>query len=346
MNKFINSKLVLIAFLIGAVTFSCSSDDNSDIAVTPDTTETFDAELFVSEEGNDARDVSVTVNANTGTEITSKVTFKTVTNSMRRLYITEEINGAAPVPFQFTSQEVDEKADGSLDLVGDDKKDFEFKINLPAPAADAGSIVYTFWATTGRGDFRDISKRNAIDATAVGKITVTGSGTDSTVDIKEYTQTMLAAPLADGTSGTFLSLFDGTVYKINEGVTGEEGEKAALWDIGYYYGATQNASLASPNDYPTSIVDVPTISGIAVDDLNKAYFALSSLTVAEFDAVATASDLNNITASTNQVINGLVAGNIVEFVDNYGNKGLIKVDEVSGTFNSGDFIKITVKVQL
>lgn len=339
MNTMLKLKSIVTLLIIAAFTFSCSSDDNDDLV--PTDGEVFDAELIVSESGvGDNRTVNVTGGV-TKTSIKSKVKFSSTTKSMRRLYITQNINGVGEEPYVFTSQEVDEKPDGSLDLVGGDKKDFEFKIDLPTPSMTNGTIVYKFWATTGRGDFRNITKRNALGDDVLGTITVKyGLGTNSGSGIKSFTQTILSAPLADGSSETFISLFNETVYKINQGE-----EFAALWDFGYYYGLTGKASLASSNNYPTNIIDVPTIGGVTADELNKAYFGLSSKTVVEFDAISSRSDLDFVVQPANQRINNLAVNNIIDFVDNYGNKGLIKVVEISGTDGTGDFIKLDIKVQ-
>ncbi len=339
MNTMLKLKSIVALLIIVTFTFSCSSDDNDDIILVPG--EVFDAELIVSESGvGDKRSVNVTGGA-TETSITSKVKFSSISKSMRRLYITQDINGTGEEPFVFTSQEVDEKPDGSLDLVGGDKKDFEFKIELPTPSMTNGTIVYKFWATTGRGDFRDITKRNALGDNILGTITVQyGSGTNSGSGIKSFTQTILSAPLASGDSKTFISLFNETVYKINQGE-----EFSALWDFGYYYGLTGKASLASSNNYPTNIIDVPTIGGVTADELNKAYFGLSSKTVAEFDAISSRSELDFVVQPENQRINNLTTNAIIDFVDNYGNKGLIKVVEISGTDGTGDFITLDIKIQ-
>jgi len=345
MSKFLKPKSILVVLLIAITALSCSSDDNSDISIPPpgddDPIATFDAELFVSEEGSDMRTVEVSADGSTGAEISSKVSFKTVTNNMKRLYITEAVNGGAPEPFQFTSQQVDEKADGSLDLVGDDKKDFEFQINLPAPLADGESIVYTFWATTGRGDFRDVSKRNAIDDTALGTITVNfGTPTNTGNEIREYS-VQLDAPLGDGSSNTFISLYNGQVYKISEGE-----ETAALWDFGYFY--LSGSGLASTADYPAlfnfmngSGENVSELTGVPQAELNMFFLAPSSLDY----ATASAADLDAISQPSSQDERGLAIGDVLEFQDAYGNKGLIKVDNISGTDGLGDFMQISVKVK-
>ncbi len=360
MSKFLKFKSITVAFLIAVIAFSCSSDDNTDITIPPpmddDPVATFDAELSVFEEGGDMRAVTVAADGSTGAEITSKVAFTTVTNNMRRLYITESVNGGAPEPFVFTSQEVDEKPDGSLDLVGDDKTTFEFQINLPAPMAEGESIVYTFWATTGRGDFRDVTKRNAIaedDDTAIGTITVNFGTPDTTNGngIREFSTTTLVVPLADGSSDTFISLFDGQVYKLSQGE-----ETAALWDFGYYFLNADGASLASTVNYPnlfdvdgTAPLDsISDLTGVDASELNASYFALSAATVADFDSVTLGADIDAIFTQTPtaQRINNLEVGNIVEVEDQYGNRALIRVDNIVPGFGSDGKIEMTVKAKL
>ncbi len=339
MNRIFKLNPIFILSIISVLTFSCSSDDNTDLDITDE--ESFDAELIVTEsEVGDTRNVVVT-GGSQGEEIKARVHFSTTSASMRRLYITQNVEGVGEEPFVFTSQEVDEKPDGSLDLVGEDKKEFEFKINLPSPTLANGTIVYKLWATTGRGDFRDVTKRNALGDDVVGTITIQyGTGTNSSTGIDIFTQTLLAAPLADGSSSTFMSLFNSTVYKINQGE-----EYAALWDFGYYYGNTHQASLASAYDYPTSIINVPIIGGVEEEELNKTYFAISNATGEDFDGITNVSGLDFISASTSQVVTNLSEGDIIEFVDAYGHKGLIKVSAISAGNGTSGSITLNIKVQ-
>lgn len=343
MKKFSTIKPILFVLAMSLGALSCTTEDNEELVIV-DSEALFDAELVVDEGGNDSRMVTANVDTETGTTITSRVQFTSTTNAMRRLYITQEVNGEGAEPFVFTSVEVDEKADGSLDLIGDNKNNFEFQIDLPAPAMDGGSIVYTFWATTGRGDFRDVTKRNAIEEAdgnvAVGTITVIGGGANTGSSIREFTAVMLSAPLADGTSSTFISLFNNEVYKISAGT-----ETAALWDFGYYYGGTNKASFASTKDYPGRIIDVPMVSGVSEDDLNTAYFAKSTLDVAGFDAISSSAQLDSIVQSANQTITNMQIGDIIEIVDAYGNKGLIRILNIVGTFGTNDRIEFEVKIQ-
>jgi hypothetical protein len=330
---------VATLLLAAATFFAVSCDDNDEIKVDPNAS--FDAVLEVKEAGPANPNADVTVDANTASTIKAKVTFTSTTKSMKRLYITQNIKGAGEEIYK-PSENIDLKGDGAIDLTGKDDKAFEFQFTLPVPAGvGTGTVVYKFWTTDGSGDFRDMSKRLAVGP---GTITLKyGAATNpaaSAAPVKSYSAKILAAPLNDGSSLTFISLVDGVIYKIKDGA-----EYARRWDFGYYYTTAAGASLASTFNYEAAFpfVDVDGIAGTT--ELNKVYFALSAKTSADFDAVTTSGNLNSITTSQNQKISGLTAGNIVEFVDNYGKKGLIRVSEVKGTFNSGDYIKIDIKVQ-
>jgi hypothetical protein len=319
------------------VIVAAGCNDNDEIVVV-DPNAAFDAVLNVSESGAANPNVNVTVDANTASVIKSKVTFTTTTKNMTRLYITQNIKGQGETIFKPT-ENVDLKGDGAIDLTNKNSKNFEFQFSLPVPAGvgAAGTVVYSFWTTDGVGDFRDKTKRLAL---GTGTITLRfGTGANPDALLKSYTAKILAAPLADGSSETFISLFDGKLYKIKDGA-----EFAALWDFGYHFTNAAGASLASTSYYETSFpfVDVNGIAGTS--DLNEAFFALSTKTSADFDASTKSGDLTFAKSAT-QIVSNLAVGNIVEFVDKYGKKGLIRVVEIKGTFNSGDYIKIDIKVQ-
>lgn len=330
------------------ITLVSCSDDNDDLIVEPGSE--FDAEIIVTEnEVGDIRTATINTSNIAGTNATVKVRFETNSSSMRRVYITKNISATGEEPFQFTDQQVDDKADGSLDLVGDDKNEFEFQIKFPVPTVSDGTVVYKIWATTGRGDFRDVSKRNALGPTSLGQLTIrAGSGIDSANGIKSYTATMLSAPLGDGSSDTFISLYNNTVYKISDGE-----EYAALWDFGYYYGSSQKASLASTAEYPalfnhdddtdTPLVAVSTLTGVDQSELNTFYITTSNI---DFDSITSASQLDGITTPSSQRATDLSVNDVLEFEDKYGNKGIIKVIEINGTDGTSGFIKIDIKVQV
>ena len=333
-----NMKLGFMAALLGGLMFfsSCGDDNEEIIPTNPDAT--YDAMLRLTQDGTgDTTSATVNVNANTQNTIKARVTFITNDIDMKRLYITQNEAGQGDEPFEITAA-VDKKADGSIDIAGANANGIVYALDLPVPSGiGSGTVVYQLWTTTGRGDYRDQNKRLAL---GVGTITLNYGGTNSAATVKSYSAKMLAAPLADGTSKTFISLLNGDIYTIKQGA-----EYAAFWDFGYYYGAQGLASLASTQSYPSSIIDVNTLSGLTDDDLNKAYFDISTTTSAEFDAITTAGQLDFIVKPTDQVINNLSIGDIIEFVDAYGKKGLIKVTDLAPGNGSGDFIEISIKVQ-
>ncbi len=343
MNSILKLKSILTLVILSVLIFSCSSDDNDDIQG-PDQSTDLEIVVNATNEGSTERDLNTTT-TNLNSTVKVNVTFES-TEPMRRLYITKSENGGANEPFIFTNQEVDEKADGSIDLKSDNKTDFTFNIDFDTPSNANGTVTYLLWATSGRGDFRDITKRNSINDLAFGTITITAGNGATGNGIKSFTQTILAAPLKDGSSDSFISLFNSTIYKINQGE-----EFAAFWDFGYYYGATGNASFASAADYPElfdvnndGILDsgVSGISGVPQAELNNFYFAESTIS---FDAVTTRAALDGIVQSNSQRITNLQENDEIEFVDSYGNKGIIKVTEIVPGDGTNGQITFDVKVQ-
>lgn len=356
MNYMKRFKNYLTALALGALavfTFSC--DNNDEIKVDPNAE--FDAVLKVKEDSSENANVNFNVTSSTASSILAKVSFQTTSGiSMKRLYITTNALGSGDVAFQPTETSIDLKGDGALDLTNKDDEKFEYQFELPVPdslKSQNGTLVYSFWTTTGNGDFRDPSKRLAI-----GPATITlkfGTAVDpdaGSYAVKSYPSVKLLAPTADGTSKTFVSLVDGNTYNVSQGI-----EAVALWDFGYLYSNTDHATLRAPYNYnvpyypgvlANPIVDIPAKSGTTNDDLNKTYFKLSAKTAADFDAVETASDLDfvTVTASDDNIrITNLDVDDVVEFIDNYGKKGLIKVLAVDPGNQQGKSITIAIKVQ-
>ncbi len=326
-------------FMIGALGLigllsSCSSDD--EILVDP--TSEFDVVLEFS---NTSGDVTEPVNVVPTQGIVKARVMVTSTSNMRRLYITRNVGGAGDVPY--TPADLSNKVtkpDGSID-VETDPKSLDYSLNLDVPSSiTAGTVVYKFWATSGKGDYRDVE--NSFVA-GVGQIELVYGGSNPAAPVKSYSAKMFAAPLGDGSSNTFISLLNGQLYKINQGT-----EYAAFWDFGYYYGASGLASLAASDNYPSSVIDVPAVSGTAKADLNSAYFKLSAKIVSDFEAVTTSGDLNSVSVTTiadNERINQLNVDDIVEFIDNYGKKGLIRVKSITPGFGNDGQMTIDIKVQ-
>ena len=327
------------------VLIASACDNNDEILVDPNAN--FDAVLDVKESGTANPNVDVTVNANTASTIKAKVTFTTTTKDMARLYITQNIKGAGETIYKPT-EAVDLKGDGAIDLTGKNSKNFEFQFLLPVPAGvgTTGTVVYSFWATTGNGDFRDKTQRLALGTgTITMKFGTAANPAAGTAAIKSYSDVKLFAPTADGLSKTFVSLLDGKTYNVSAGI-----EFVSLWDFGYLFSVTADAAtLRAPFNYPTLAIDIPTKASTTNAELNKVYFKKSTtITTATFDAAAISSDLSAVAVAAddaNIIVRQLALNDVVEFVDQYGKKGLIKVLEVNAGNGSDKFIRFAIKVQ-
>jgi hypothetical protein len=324
------ASLFLIA--VGSL-FVLSCDDNDEIQVDPNAE--FDAILEVDEAGPANPNVTVNVNPVTQSEIEAKVSFKSTT-SMKRLYITQNIKGQGETIFTPT-ESIDLKADGAVDLTGKNDKDFEFQFTLPVPSGlgSNGTVVYKFWVTSGNGDFRDVNQR--LIGTP-GTITLKfGTSTNPTAAVKTFPNVKLFTPTADATSMSFVSLLDGTVYKIEQGQ-----EFITFWDFGYINLQDGGPALHATSSYPE--IAIPSLADLT-EPKNVVYFKNSTKTVGEFDAITTSSQLDFITPPTDTFVKNLVTGDVVEFVDQYGKKGMIKVLEAMEGNESDKFIRIAIKVQ-
>lgn len=330
--KKITKNLLPLVVLVSLLTIISCGEDNTEILVMEDdiydarinnfATDSLTAEVFLSDVTDGSVDVLLSF---------------TSQNDMRRLYITKNVQGQGDLKVDAKDEfGVNDKGDGSIDLAASAKNGFAFALSFSTTSLpDAGTVVYKFWATENKGDFRDSSK-DLVEGVAT--LTINLSGSNPATAVRVYENVVLEAPLADGSSETFMSTLDGEIFTIDQGE-----EFASFWDLGYYYGASGLASLASTDNYPSSVIDVEAIGGTT--DLNNLYLQISSKTTAEFDAITNSSELSSITQSTTERLNQLSVGNVIEFVDEYGKKGLIKVVEIQGTNGTGDFIKIDIKVQ-
>lgn len=347
MKNLFKSLFLTLAIAGGTLFTSCDNDSGNDVlrqdpntGKDPNTTKSY--AIKVTPENGSTKEREVTIVAEPGKMVEVTTSF-TGSKNMYRLYLTKNVysEGKGAVPYEYELGV--KKKDGSIDLQRGDKKEFTFAFNFDAPAKNNDIVEYQLWVTNGRGDFRDVSKRNAIDATALGKVIIKSDENANVkpVTIKEFTAVLLAAPLEDGSSKSFISMFNNTVYSIDQGE-----EFAALWDLGYYYGKTGKSSLASVKNYPKSVIDVPKISNVAEANLNEFFIGKSTKTVADFDKIKEGTELNNIVKPTTQSVNGLAKGDVLEFVDAYGNIGLIKVTEVVEGFGTSGKIVFDVKIQV
>ncbi|UII19203.1 hypothetical protein [Fulvivirga ligni] len=332
--------------LIGATGLLASCDDNTEII--PDTPPA-DETIVINGSESMATDTSVNVSSSV-TSKTVRLHFTSASDKMTRIYILQNVNAQGDEPYELEEDlkdsgiSIDTKGDGALDISGTNGNDVTYEFDLPVPSQGSGTVVYTFWATYGKGDYRETDKRLLVGPAT---LTLNYGGSNDATAIKEYSATILAAPLDDGSSETFMSVFDGQVYALSS------SELAAYWDLGYYYGNTNKASLSSPASYPklfdhdddgdpNDLVGIATLTNTPQADLNNFYFAETTV---DFDAVTTVGDLGTLSVTTSdvQTVKGLVVGDTFAFLDNYGHKGIIKVTNIVSGFTGS--ITIAIKVQ-
>ncbi|MCD8453744.1 hypothetical protein LNJ08_05005 [Tenacibaculum finnmarkense genomovar ulcerans] len=338
------------AFLIGTTFTSCGEEQNglavdpdAPVIVTPDTPK----ELVID---TSAYYPTLELTAEASTTLDVIVKFSGAKKKMKRLYITKNVygseQGAVAYDLSTVAAAVKTYGDGSINLGSKEGLEFTYSIPFETPTSTDGVVVYKLWTTrlaalgtTSKGDFRDVSKRNAYDdENAYGTITIkAGKATATAATIKQFTTVILGAPLDDKSSSSFLSVFNGEKYELKEGV-----ETASLWDFGYYYGATGKASLASTNDFPNSVINVSDISGVAKSDLNHFYIKKGS--DLDFDTV-TGNELALISTPLTEAVNKLSVGDVLEFEDAYGHKGLIKIAAIAPGYGTNGKITLDIKIQ-
>ncbi len=341
---------------LGLFITSCSSDNTDVVQTNPDEIIDETATIRLTEGGSPDDMFVAEVLGEAGETARGRVIFTTTNGTQRRLYVTQTLPGGTPEPFVIpTDTRVQRrltKPDGSIDLDDSNKQSFDFTFDLLVPnTMDEGEIVYNFWSTTGRGDFRDANKRLLI---GVGTIVVK-IGEPVANRIVEGTNIELRAPLQDGSSETFVSFFDlNRTYRINEGA-----ESSTFWDFGYFFGNSSRASIVSANNYPTNIVDIVSIANanIAVDepmvmaeDLKSVYFQVNNSI--DFDSVTNLSQLNavidnsfTVSNTSPQRVTMLEEGNVIEFLDTSGIRGIIEVVSIVEGLGTAGAITLNVKAQ-
>lgn len=296
-------------------------------------------------------------NLGSKTSVKALVKFSSPSKDMDRMYVTRNLNGEGVKPFELSSllSAADKatikdlsKPDGSIDLEGDTRKGLSFVFDLPVPSDLSGEAVYTFWATSGKGDFRDPTKRQVIKPTTI--TLRKGDNPDAPLLFDDIEKT-LEAPLADKSSKTFVSTFDCSIQTLGKGA-----EFAAFWDFGFYYGGTGLTSLASTADYPALFlpdgasekVAIAELTGVPQEDLNKCYFEKTELTKAQFEATKTVAQIKalnlTVSATSSQRVNQIEDGSVIAFLNAYGKTGLIYV--ISSVNSTGTDGSITFDIKV
>ena len=191
--------------------------------------------------------------------------------------------------------------------------------------------TYTFIPDTTE-DENDLEERYDFEI-AVEEIEVTGD------PIITYSDKILGS--YDNTSdGSSFASIDGTVYSWTDASSNSE-----KIDLVYFYGATNEATIAAPDDSDAeSVFDFSNWT-----TQNSTKFGTTTLTASDFDAVdddiEIKEEATDLTASkVNQLsVDDVIAFETASTSSNPSKKGLIKINSI--TTGSDGTIDITVKVQ-
>jgi hypothetical protein len=215
---------------------------------------------------------------------------------------------------------------GNAVTVADETIDLSsFTSELSANAAFiAGTEKWTFSVTDANGESAEISIN----------ITTTAGGAISTFDQK------ILGSYSNNTYGSFFGSADGTVYKMVEAYNNQ-----AKVDWCYYYGVSNGATLAAPNDQ-TAMDEIFTNATYGLSQWSTRNATTFSLVTDEllWDNITDDAYIVAYANSTsNTSVKQLVTGNIVAFKTASGKMGLIRITDIA-TGAAGS-ITYNVKVQ-
>jgi len=160
-------------------------------------------------------------------------------------------------------------------------------------------------------------------------------------DITTYQNIFLGAQ--SSTIGNSFASENGTVYTLVEAKNNSE-----KIDLMYFFGATNLASLAAPNDPDAAMVYNNPQNGLQTwDILNNTKFRMTDLSSDDFNSIVSSYHLviaaNTPTGPDQSKINNLSAGNVLAFFTSDEKYGLIRIDNIMSAEDGT--IEITVKVQ-
>lgn len=169
---------------------------------------------------------------------------------------------------------------------------------------------------------------------------------------RAYSAVLLFAPLADSTGASFFSTNSGEVYSPVD-VTGTADPISTTIDFGYYYGNTDQASLASPQAYSqlTNAIFAAQVAGWT--NLNSTTFRSTSVSSEDFIGLSTWADIDAVFddgTDEGGAITGLAVDDVIAFEtdadkDGGAKRGVLIIKAITGTFNQNDNIEIEVLVQ-
>jgi len=160
-------------------------------------------------------------------------------------------------------------------------------------------------------------------------------------DIITYEDKILGAQAS--TTGSSFASADGTVYTLDQAKINSDKV-----DFLYFYGATNLATLAAPDDADAATVFTGPNGLDTWTTKNNTRFKMTTLSSTDFDAIQSNSQLVPVatlpTLPNLSKANDLAVGDVLAFMTADTHYGLIRIDAINGANNAGT-IEITVKVQ-
>ncbi len=214
----------------------------------------------------------------------------------------------------------------------DDVEMLEFKNGLYTVTMD---YVYAIPTTVAPGTSIDITF-TVVDDVTEGTNTQTFDVAAAGRAINNYTAVLIGAN-ANPTEGSFYASATNTVYSVADAAS-----NAAAIDLVYFYGATNLASIASPDDSDVPAV-FPSVSGWSTRNATR--FATSSISVDDFNAIDTDEVLLQEAANigTATKANDLAVNDIIVFETAGGKVGMAMVSALTEG-NTGS-ITLEIKIQ-
>ncbi len=187
----------------------------------------------------------------------------------------------------------------------------------------AGTETYTFTVTDKNGE---VATKDVV-------VTVKAAQTIRTQSTK------LLAGQDNNTVGSFYATAGtGTVYNQTNAKT-----NAAAVDFLYFYGATNKATIAAPNDADAATIYNNSTTGLQTWTVrNATKFKTTTLSATDFNNATVASINTAAEGAALTKSNDLTNGRVFAFVTAGGKKGLILVNTITGT--QAGTIEITVKI--
>lgn len=270
-------------------------------------------------------DEYVTGSADVDPATTFKVglTIQKLDKNLSTFSISASTDAGTPIVPEVVSIEGFESSDveftnAAIDIDGKDRDGFTIDVTMKAPA-DAGMFTYTYTVTDNDGNI------------ATKEIMINTGSTSASFSIDEYTAKLLGGQLAS--EGSYFSSSTGEVYSGSE----FDANKGII-DITYAQTGPDAASITDKivsSDYRDDLTLTSGTGGM------KVYYSISGL---DYDNVTT-EQLSAISASSSQYVE-VDAGDVVEYVTAAGEKGLIKVNDITNPDDAGfeGVLDISVKV--